>query len=311
MKMRLLGSVLVVLAFSAVGLAQARQPAAAGAKTIPRTSDGKPDLSGVWKTVDSNSVPMQLTAWGMDRFNYNKLPKANGVRAELDPIRHCYLPGLARIGPPLQVPADSIRVRIEGQSVPFPGGPSQFDVIEIRNARNKVWMIYQFNQEVREIYTDGRKHPEVVEDDLLTRWWNGHSVGSWDGDTFVVDTANLRDEVWLDNVGHEHRDLHVVERFRRVDAETLEVERTLTDAMALAKPYTTKTTLKLRPDVTFQENVVCDQYYMRRLGFGFGGLLGISAHPWQLPEERPNPTWNGENGTPAADKSGEFPNPPF
>jgi hypothetical protein len=39
------------------------------------------------------------------------------------------------------------------------------------------------------------------------------------------------------------------------------------------------------------ENVVCDQYYVRKVGFGFGGLLGINAHPWQAAEENPNATW--------------------
>ena len=128
-------------------------------------------------------------------------------------------------------------------------------------------------------------------DDLLSQWWNGHSVSTWDGDVFVVDTTNIRNETWLDNLGHEYRQLHLVERFRRLDAETLEIERTFTDPVALAKPYVTTATLKLTRDLTFQENVICDQYYVRKPGFGFGGLLGINDHPWQSPEENPNATW--------------------
>ena len=216
--------------------------------------------------------------------------RAHG-RAELDPLMHCYRPGLARIGPPLRVPASSVRVRFEGESVPPPGGPAEIDAIQIAYAPRKVWVIYQFNQEVRQIFTDGREHPEVIEDDLLSMWWNGHSVGSWDGDTLVVDTTNIRNETWLDDQGHEHRKLHIVDRFRRVDAETLEIERTLSDPIALAKSHKTYATLKLRPNLAFQENVVCDQYYERKIGFGFGGLLGINAHPWQMPEEAPNSTW--------------------
>lgn len=278
-------------AISALALAHAQRPAAGTSKPIPRTADGKPDLSGIWKTASSKIDPVQPTAWALERFNYNKLPNGKGARAELDPLMHCYRPGLARIGPPLQVPNKSIRVRIDGESVPFPEGPAGFDVIEIRYAPKKVWMVYQFNQEVRQIFTDGRKHPEVFEDDLLTMWWNGHSTGAWDGDTFVVDTTAIRNEVWLDNLGHELRQLHLVERIRRVDAETLEIERTFTDPIALAKPHVTRATLKLRQDLTFQENVVCDQYYVRKIGFGFDGLLGINSHPWQSPEENPNATW--------------------
>jgi len=291
MKNRLMGSIVlvVVLAFSSGAFTQ--QPGAAGARAVPRTPDGKPDLSGIWKTVSFTLGSVALTNWGAEKYDYNKLPKREGGRPDLDPIMHCYRPGLARIGPPLQVPLKSIRVRIEGESVPFPGGRTEFDVIEIRYAPRKVWMVYQYSREVRQIFTDGRQHPEAVEDDLLTRWWNGHSVGKWDGDTFAIETTNLRNETWLTNFGHEHRDLRLVERIRRVDAETLEWERTFTDPTALAKPYTTRATLKVRQDLTLTENVICDQYYVRKVGMGFGGLLGTNAHPWQMPEENPNASW--------------------
>ena len=298
-----LGLLLAVLTSSDVLLAQGaqqsrsgpqptvRQSNATAAKNVPRTADDKPDLSGTWKTVRSSVDPMQLTAWGLERWEYNKLPRENRARAELDPISHCYRPGLARIGPPLLVPSKSVVVRLDGESTTAPGGPAAFDGIQIIYAPHKLFVLYQYNQEVRQIFTDGRKHPEVDEDDLLTRWWNGYATGTWDGDTFVVDTTNIRNETWLDNIGHEHRNLHVVERFRRLDADTLGIERTFTDTMALAKPYKTHATLKLASNLTFQENVICDQYYTRKPGFGFGGLLGISDHPWQSPEEHPNATW--------------------
>jgi hypothetical protein len=281
---------LIVLVWAGVfaistALVQAQQ------RPIPRTADGKPDLSGIWKTATASVGAVQPTPWGADMFGYNKLPKGDGARAELDPLMHCYRPGLARIGPPLQVPNSSIRVRFEGESVPFPGGASQFDVVEIRYAPKKIWMVYQFNQESRQIFMDGREHPEVFEEDLLTMWWNGHSVGKWDGDTLVVDTVAIRNETWLNNMGYEHRNLQLTERIRRLDADTLEIERTFTDPIALARPYVTKATMKLTPNHTFVENVVCDQYYVRKVGFGFGGLLGINAHPWQAAEENPNATW--------------------
>jgi len=285
MKYRFMGLVsgVIVFSFLAVGLAQSAQQAGAPA-AIPRTPDGKPDLSGRWMTVSSKVGIMQLTAWGLDRWNYNKLPKGNGGRHELDPILNCYRPGLARLGPPLLVPAKSVVVRIDDANVPASGGPAAMDAFLIAYVPHKIWMIYQYNEESREIFTDGRKHPKVDEDDPATKWWNGYSTGTWDGDTFVVDTTNLRDETWLDNLGHENRQLHVVERIRRVDADTMQIDRTLTDPMALAKPYTTTATLKLMPTLTFQENVVCDQYYEKKLAFGYGGLLGISNHPWEGPD---------------------------
>ena len=299
MKKRLMESIcwMIVLAFSGVVFAQTE-----GTQTIPRTADGKPDLSGIWKTVSAEVGPVQMTEWGAARYNYNKQPKRDIVRPELDPIMHCYRPGLARIGPPLQVPRSSIRVRFEDESVPPPGvGVADFDAIEIRYAPRKVWMIYQYNHEVRQIFTDGRDHPEAFDDDPFTKWWNGHSIGSWDGDTFVIDTTNIRNETLLNNKGQEHRKLQVVERIRRVDAETLEIERTLSDPIAIATPYKTRATLKLIPQMTFQENVICDQYYVRKVGFGFGGLLGINDHPWQSPEEDPNADW-GEDGVPVVNR---------
>ena len=94
MKKRLMGSIywMVVLAFSGVVLAQTE-----GVQAIPRTTDGKPDLSGIWRTVSSEVEPIQLTDWGVARYNYNKQPERDLVRPELDPIMHCYRPGLARI----------------------------------------------------------------------------------------------------------------------------------------------------------------------------------------------------------------------
>lgn len=299
---------LVFVAVATIGLHGFAQAPAAG-EPVPRTADGKPDLSGVWKTATSTAGPLALTAWGAERYNYNKVPTGDFGRPELDPLMHCYRPGLARLGPPLQVPKKSIRVRIEGESVPFPQGPSEFDVIEIRNAPRKVWVLYQFNNETRQIFTDKQTHPALDEDDLGTRWFNGHSVGKWDGDVFVIDTVNFRNEAWLTNKGHEFRNLHVVERLRRVDADTLEWERTMTDPIALARPYTTKATLKLRTDPTFTENVVCDQYYVRKVGMGFGGLLGINEHPWQLPEENPNADWQDVEKSVGKEGTEEFRDP--
>src|SRR5262249_6311826 len=135
-----------LLAFSAARPAQAAQQA--GSKAIPRTPDGRPDLSGIWKTVNSKADPVQLTAWGADRFDYNKLPKGNGARHELDPILNCYRPGLARLGPPLVVPADGVAVRLEDEAVPAPGGPAFMDAIMILYSPRIVWMLYQYDQEI-------------------------------------------------------------------------------------------------------------------------------------------------------------------
>lgn len=236
----------------------------------PRTPDGKPDLSGTWVGRRVGHAEMELTPWGKDKLLWNSEPAvmagqhmpAERQRVELDPIYHCYPPGMVRLGPPLNVVDFGIN------SFQFLQTPGMLIVVaERRNG-------------VRYIYMDGREHPKILE-----ATWNGHSIGKWDGDTLVVDTIGLRDEAWLDSDGHEHStQLRVVERFRRPTAGILEIERTLTDPIALAKPHTSRTVLRLNPRRDLNENSAnndCSQYMVRKPAFGegMGGLLGIADQP--------------------------------
>ena len=69
--------------------------------------------------------------------------------------------------------------------------------------------------------------------------WYGESVGSWDGDTLVVDTIGFNDKFWFDFAGHPHTGkLHITERYRRTDLGHLESEVTIDDAGAYTKPFT-------------------------------------------------------------------------
>ena len=262
-------------------------PAAAG--PVPRTPEGKPDLSGTWVATGGGGGRrrsmdgLKLTPWGEDKFVWNREPAAAMVaaagqdvlfgkeysealtaqdraRRDQDPWYYCYPAGLARLGPPR---------RMNG------AGPG----LEIIQTPSLVTIVYESRNTRRYIYKDGREHPKKLE---LT--WNGHSIGKWDGDTLVVDTIGLRDEPWLDGVGHEHStQLHVVERIRRVDAATLEYERTLTDPVAFEGTFTDRVVLKLNPRYNWRQNLDddCTQYMIRKPGFGkgLGGLLGIGDHP--------------------------------
>jgi hypothetical protein len=236
----------------------------------PRTADGQPELSGTWTPAGAGQrhIELDMTTWGDAQYLWNTEPiihqgyyePIERQRIELDPIFHCFPPGLVRLGPP----ADTV------------GGGGGLEIIQTPGL---VTMIFQRRNAIRFIYTDGREHPRPLE---LT--WNGHSIGRWEGDTLVVDTVGIRDEGWITSDGHEHSmHLHVVERFRRVDAGTLEIERTLSDPIALAKPYTGRTVLRLSPQFTLNDNGNndCTQYMVRKPGFGKGmnGLLGISEQP--------------------------------
>ena len=98
----------------------------------------------------------------------------------------------------------------------------------------------------RLVPTDGRPHRDDV-----PPAYRGDSVGRWDGDTFVVDTTNFTDNTWISAEGRvsPHSDaLHIVERYRRVDANTLEIEATVEDPEVLTGPWTVpKQTLVLAP----------------------------------------------------------------
>jgi hypothetical protein len=171
----------------------------------PRTADGKPDLSGVWwspRTVDPGKPEFLPAAVETSK-------KRTEENRKDSPQAHCLPNAAVRIGPLYQfVQSKAFLVMISDDDSPG------------------------FHQ----IYLDGRSHPK--EPDPL---WYGHSVGHWEGDTLVVDRVNFEEQVWLDQEAHPHSDqLHIVERYRRVDLGHLETEVTVSDPGILVKPWTMK-----------------------------------------------------------------------
>ena len=77
----------------------------------------------------------------------------------------------------------------------------------------------------------------------------GDSRGHWDGDTLVVDVANNNDKTWFDMAGDFHSDaLHVVERYRMTDPDTIQYEATIEDSKVFTKPWTINIALHRRTD---------------------------------------------------------------
>jgi hypothetical protein len=86
----------------------------------------------------------------------------------------------------------------------------------------------------RVIYLDGRQHPTDLEPSYF-----GHSIGRWEGDALVVDTVGFNEKHWLDNLGLMHTDQYrQIERFTRVDFNTLKYEVTVDDPGAYTAPWT-------------------------------------------------------------------------
>jgi hypothetical protein len=153
-------------------------------------------------------IPFQ--PWAAALYNYNAR-----TLSKYDPEGYCLPPG----GPRLM-------------ATPFP-----MEFIQLPE-EGRVIMIFEGGAHIwREVFTDGRPHP--APDTMPGGSYMGHSVGRWDGDTFVVDTVGFNEGSWLDQWGHPHTEqLHLVERFSRPNKNTLRYEATIDDPGAYTKPWT-------------------------------------------------------------------------
>src|SRR6266404_2111050 len=88
---------------------------------------------------------------------------------------------------------------------------------------------------------------------------HGALRGRYEGDALVVDTIGFNDKTWLDPMGLPHSDaLRVVERFRRVDHDTLQIDYTIDDPKAYTKTWTAQRIFKLKPDWEIKEYVCAE-----------------------------------------------------
>jgi len=243
---RLLSATALAAALAVPAAGLARQAA------VPRAQ--QPDLSGVWSMRSSAATRYlsygfsgeepPMTAWALERFKATKPsfgPRA--VEDSNDPVNPttvnatgCFPPGVPRI-----------------YLHPFP--------MEIIQTPGRVIMFFEFSHFVRQIFTDGRPHNTD-----LGPTWMGDSIGTWEGDTLVVDTTGFNDKTWIDRGGHPHSEaLHVVERIRRTDRTTLQDDVTITDLTAYTRPWGGSLRFELKPDwriteMICEDNVNFDQF---------------------------------------------------
>jgi len=188
------------------------------------------DLMGVWQydhyhnAIFPKDEKPPFTAWGEARFNAADTMKN-------DPNLGCLPHGIPRM-----------------MMAPLP--------IQIFQVPGTVLIEQESLNEIRQIHLN-RQHLKDPDPS-----YNGDSIGKWEGNTLVIDTTGFNDITWLDHVGLPHSDkLHIVERIRRVDHDTLRDDFTIEDPIAYTKTWTTSQTYKLHPDYELMEYTCEGNHY--------------------------------------------------
>jgi len=195
----------------------------------PKMPDGKPDLSGIWQP-EANPYRFNLIQDLKDESIFQ--PAAQKIFLERvadfrrdDPVTNC-----------------------------LPGGPADMLSTTYRFIQSATVLAVLYESgtgRYRQIYLDGRQLPHDPNPS-----WLGYSVGRWEGDVMVVESAGFNERSWLDRAGHPHSEkLRVTERFRRVDFGHLQYQITFDDPETLRKPLTFSLGVGYRADTDMLENV--------------------------------------------------------
>ena len=234
------------------------------------TTWGEPNLSGVWQSV------------------------ALGARAGHDTFDLASLEALytaeARARMQALTPADDPTLRCAPPA--FPRAAMLGRPIQIFQKPGFAFVLTEAYPSVRSIPTTGRPH---TEGQYLYPTYMGDSTARWDGDTLVVDVISFNGEAWLagpddrptassSGIWPTSQALHVVERWRRVDADTLEYQATVEDPNLLSARWETPTVTFERRTVDRIEEALCrpedgTETYLERLGTWFRSVDGDSTSP--------------------------------
>lgn len=213
-------------------------------RPAPRLADGHPDLGNDKGSWDPPGVgDMAGTGGGFagtaqpDKqqdvpfLQWTKAAYAlhNSLITKDDPEGFCLPPGIPRM---------------YATSFPF----------QIYQFPNRVLFVFEGGAHMwRVVYTDGRRHTPP---DRLNPTYLGEGIGRWEGDTLVVDDVGFNTRSWLDAAGHEHTEqLHVVERFTRVNELILHYEATIDDPGAYTKPWSVGWNILFHPGMEPMEYI--------------------------------------------------------
>jgi len=201
----------------------------------PRLPNGQVDLNGLW--VGGAAVGDMERDGGLKPGEVPILPAAKALRDSRkepdDPYLYCMPQGVVR-----------------GQPYPW-----RFVQNYTHKAPTHIFKLEEGNiHSFRQIFMDGRKHPAELDPS-----WFGHSIGSFEGDSLVVDTVGFNDKFWFDRRGHPHTEqLHTIERWTRKDFGHLDNQVTIDDPGAYSRPFTTTYTATLQPGEEIME-YICNE----------------------------------------------------
>lgn len=223
MKLIVLAAGAAVVSSSLALGAAGQQTSIPAARSIARTADGKPDLSGIWGVMNAanwNLLPHAASADGPggvgvvvgDELPY--LPSALAQkqdnyrrRTTADTDARCLLPGVPRI-----------------MYEPYP--------FQIFQTPGVMTMAFEYVHATRNVYMN-TPHPQGP-----IEWWMGDSRGSWQGDTLVVDVVHFNGDTWFDRAGDYHSPaMHVVERYTLRDPDHIQYEATIEDPQVFSRPW--------------------------------------------------------------------------
>jgi hypothetical protein len=204
----------------------------------PRTADGKPDLSGIWNYAGvlglrggppepPPGTPVQATFWNIEAGFKDGLP----LQPWAAELRKRRMTSNSKDNPDAAcLPLGYMQLHTHSQPR------------KIVQTTDLIVIVYEANAGVRQIFMDGRAAPGGD----AQPWWFGYSRGKWEGDTLVVESTNFRDEGWLDVNGAPLTSAAtMIERFRRPNFGSLEIDITIDDPKAYTKPWTVRVNQRL------------------------------------------------------------------
>ncbi len=234
----------------------------------PRAADGRPDLTGVWDVIGDLVMPTDGRI--RSKYVYNIGVDLPGGTAPFQPWARDVWNARQKV---LGVGAPSEKCLPHG--IPDAMLTRTLPFKMIQTAGVTIILFEEFNN-WRQVFTDGRPLPVDPEPA-----WLGYSIGRWDKDEFVIETAGFNDKSWLDAGGTPHTEaLRTTERFRRHDFGHMDVEFTFDDPKTFTRKWSTTVKFILQPDTDLLENQCENNRWNPAAGSRWAGRLVRRRNTW-------------------------------